>query len=283
MIQCMRRFAAVLLLGCGAALSAQSPTPPPVPPAASQRIDKPGPPARELDEVGVSSLAQNSGLSPEQAKSHVQLSRRLFKLTENLDPDQIPTLAGVYLDAQPATMLTILYTGDASAIRSRISVPADLADHVRFMPAKLPLRALIAQQQRFLRSQGLRGLKAATYVDQRANRIVVQVENGSEFERRRQGGSIELPQDAKVEVGPLPKDLAATQPSTGFPAQSGDFIEGGRTLYYWNISGSTISAPPQCTFAFSAKWGTLYGILTAGHCVPRAGAASASRVTSSSC
>lgn len=264
----MRNFVAVLLVGCSSALAAQSPAPPPVPPSASQKIDKPGPPARELEEFAITSIARNSGLTPDQARAHVQLSRKLFKLTENLDAEQVPTLAGVYLDAKPATMLTILYSGDVSAIRSRIAVPPELADHVRFVPAKVPLRALIAQQQRFLHSPGLKGLRAATYVDQRSNRIVVQVENGSEFDRRRQAKQIELPDDAKVEVGPLPKDLAATQPSTGFPPQSGDFIEGGRTLHYWNLSGSTISAPAQCTFAFSAKWGTLYGILTAGHCIP---------------
>ena len=131
MSQVMRKFVAVLLLGCGSPLAAQSPAPPPVPPSASQTIDKPGPPARELDQVAISSIARNSGLTPEQARSHVQLSRRLFKLTENLDADQVPTLAGVYLDAQPATMLTISYSGDVSAIRSRIAVPPDLADHVR--------------------------------------------------------------------------------------------------------------------------------------------------------
>jgi hypothetical protein len=136
------------LVGCSSALAAQSPAPPPVPPSASQKIDKPGPPARELEEFAITSIARNSGLTPDQARAHVQLSRKLFKLTENLDAEQVPTLAGVYLDAKPATMLTILYSGDVSAIRSRIAVPPELADHVRFVPAKVPLRALIAQQQR---------------------------------------------------------------------------------------------------------------------------------------
>lgn len=267
-MQGFRVLVSTLVLTGASVSLAQSPTAPPVPPVASQRLTQPGPPARDLDDVAVASLARNIGVSAEQAKAHVQLARRLFRLTDGLDPDQLPTLAGVYLDAQPTTMLTILYSGDANALRSRVNVPGDLAAHVRFVPANLPLRALIAQQQRFLRSRGLQGLKAATYIDQRANRIVVQVENGVTFEQRQRAGSIDLPENVKIEVGPLPTDLAGTQPSTGFPPQSGDFIEGGRVMYQWNLSGSTISAPPECTLAYGAKWGTVYGILTAGHCEP---------------
>lgn len=245
------RVCVLFILTCAFPAIAQSPAPPPIPPAGAQRLSQPGPPARELDDVAIASLARNTGLGAERAREHVQLARRLFKVTERLDPDQLPTLAGVYLESQPTTVLTILYTGDENAIRSKIPVPSDLTSHVRFVPAKVPLQALIAQQNRFLRSRGLQGMKAATYVDQRQNRIVVQVENEASFEQQRRAGAIDLPENAKIEFGPLPKDLAGTQPSTGFPPQSGDFIEGGRVIYQWNLSGSTITAPPECTVAFS--------------------------------
>lgn len=133
------------------------------------------------------------------------------------------------------------------------------------------MRELRAQQQRFLKSPGLQGLAAATYVDQRANRIVVQVEDGNTFEERRKANGITLPPNAQVEVRQLPKELAGTQPTTPYKLQPGDYIEGGRWYHSWwypSSGSTTIREQRECTFAFGAKWGTVYGVLTAGHCNP---------------
>lgn len=257
----------VIALSTGSALLGQ--TPPPLPQGApAQAIPHPGPASREMDEVAIQSLATSNGLTLDAARNHVGLSRKLGKVAESLDPDQLPTLAGAYLDSKPDTVLTILYTGDVRTIRSKLSIPTDLEAHVRFVPSTTPLRELRAQQQRFLNSPGLKGLAAATYVDQRANRIVVQVEDGNTFEERRKANSITLPPNAQVEVKQLPKQLAGTQPTTSYTPQPGDYIEGGRWYHEWSQSGSTILEQRKCTFAFGAKWGTVYGILTAGHCEP---------------
>jgi hypothetical protein len=258
---------AVAIAFSGFALFAQTPPPPPLG-AAAQAITQPGPPAREMDEVAIQSVAASNGLTPDAARAHVALARKLGKVAGTLDPDQIPTLAGAYLDSKPATVLTILYTGDVRTIRSKVSIPSDLEAHVRFVPSKTPLRELRAQQQRFLKSPGLEGLAAATYVDQRENRIVVQVEDGNTFEERRRANGITLPPDAQVEVRPFPKEVAGTQPTTSYKPQPGDFIEGGRWYHSWSLVGSSIAEQRECTFAFGAKWGTVYGILTAGHCNP---------------
>jgi hypothetical protein len=251
----------------GSAVLAQSP--PPLPAGSSaQAITQPGPPARDMDEISIQSLAANNGLTPEAARNHVALARKLGKVAESLDPDQIPTLAGAYLDSKPDTVLTILYTGDVKTIRSKVLVPADLETHVRFVPSAVPLRELRAQQQRFLRSPGLQGIAAATYVDQRTNRIVIHVQDGKTFEERRRANGITLPPNAQVEIRQLPKELAATQPTTSYTPQPGDFIEGGRWYHEWSQIGSSIVEQRKCTFAFSAKWGTVYGVLTAGHCEP---------------
>ena len=143
------------VIALSGALLAQTPPllPPPLPPGApSQELAQPGPPAREMDEVAIESVATSNGLAPDAARNHVALARKLGKVAESLDPDQLPTLAGAFLDSKPSTVLTILYTGDVRTIRSKLSIPADLEAHVRFVPSKTPLRELRAQQQRFLNS-----------------------------------------------------------------------------------------------------------------------------------
>lgn len=264
----LRKLTILVGLLSSSAMGQSPPPPPPALPTQGMVMQaKPGPPSKELDGIAEQSLATNTGLALGRVRSHVALSRRLASLTAKIDPDD-PGFAGAYLESEPSTQLTILYVGNENAVRQRLDIPADLASSVKFVAAGLPLQALRGQQQRFLRSRGLQGQRAATYIDQRNNRIVVQLENGPEFERQRKAGAIDLPEKARVEIGPLPKDLAGTQPTLGYNPQAGDYIEGGRIFHQWNLVNGSLTAKPECTFAFGAKWGTLYGVLTAGHCLP---------------
>lgn len=208
---------AFIVLGTAGIAQSPPPSPPPVPTEGAAVGSGPGPASKVLESVAEQSLAASTGLAPDKVGGHVAASRRLAAaaVASALDPDD-PAFAGAYLEAEPATQLTILFVGSENALRQRLNIPSDLAASIKFTPAQLPLQALRAQQQRFLRSRGLQGQQAATYIDQRNNRIVVQVENSAEFERRRRAGEIDLPANARVEIGPLPKELAGTQPATAY-------------------------------------------------------------------
>lgn len=178
------------------------------------------------------------------------------------------TFAGAYLEPKPAPILTILHTGSEAEIRSQLNISGDVEEHVRFAPAKVPLAKLLEEQRRFLGSLAIRTLPVATWVDHRNNRLVIQVENGPAFEAIRTANPGLLPEGAQLVVGPLPKLLAGAQPATAYKPQAGDYIEGGRWLHEFSTVDGTLREQRTCTIAFGARWGTTYGILTAGHCEP---------------
>ena len=132
------------------------------------------------------------------------------------------------------------------------------------------MQVLRAQQQRFLRSPVFKGLNFATYIEPRENRVVIQSSAVSEIKGRNVGSPGDLPDGAKFVDAPIPPERVGTAPSGAYPPQAGDWIEGGQSYHGWwlNSAGTAYEARRECTFSFGAKWNTVYGILTAGHCEP---------------
>lgn len=227
--------------------------------------ERPGPASERMDDVAVQSLAKAEGLTPEGARTFIRDARKLQAVVARLIPEQLPGLAGSYLDNKPTTKLTVLYVGDLEAFKSKIGVPPELSSMVEFKASVVPIADLLKQQQDLLNSPLLKDLVFATYLDQRNNNIVLQVENGPAFEAIRRLTPNLLPKGTKLIVAPLPKQQAGTQPAGSYPPQSGDYIEGGRWYHTINTDGSERR---ECTFAFGAKFGVNYGVLTAGHCEP---------------
>lgn len=251
------------------ASTALAQTAPPAPGGSVARPPaEPGPPSPELDEAGVQSLAQNQGIGVDEARKLVEVARALQPLSASLDPERLPSFAGAFLEPQPSPMLTILHIGSEAEIRAQLNIPAELSQHVQFAPAKVPLGKLLEEQRRFLGSLAIKTLAVATWVDQRNNRLVIQVEDGAAFEAIRAVTPGLVPAGAQLVVGPLPKLLAGAQPTTSYTPRAGDYIEGGRWLHEFSTVNGALQEQRTCTIGFGAKWGTVYGILTAGHCEP---------------
>ena len=115
-----------------------------------------------------------------------------------------------------------------------------------------------------------KGLNFATYIEPRENRVVIQSSAVSEIKGRNVGSPGDLPDGAKFVDAPIPPERVGTAPSGAYPPQAGDWIEGGQSYHGWwlNSAGTAYEARRECTFSFGAKWNTVYGVLTAGHCEP---------------
>lgn len=245
--------------------AAQSPAPPALPNDAPP-VSRPTP-RGEAQDWAAESLGQQLGMDRAAAKAFAARSRQLTQVLAAIEESN-PAFAGAYLDHEGGTVLTVRYVGSPESLRSRMNIPPELSSSVRFVEAAVPLAALQGQQQRFLRSAQQIRLKVGTYIDTRNNRIVVTTEDLDRFRKERARGQLQVPENAEIRRQTLPDEVAATQPSGQYPVQSGNFIEGGRTIYQWNLANGTLTARPECTIGFVAKWNSTLGILTAGHCVP---------------
>jgi hypothetical protein len=200
-------------------------------------------------------------------QAHVAKARKLASLAATIDPDE-PTFAGAYLDHEGGTKLTIRYVGSPRSLQARLNIREDLKSSVAFVPSDLPMAALRGQQQRFLRSAAEINMEVGTYIDTRNNRIVVTTNQLDRLRSERSKGRLQVPDNAQVRQMRIPDRVAGTQPSGSYPVQSGDFMEGGRKIYQWNLANNTLTATHECTTGFVAKWNNITGFLTAGHCQP---------------
>ena len=108
------------LLVAPASLSAQNPPPVPIMPANSS---KPPPPNPAFDQLAAKALAQDSGISEDEAARQLNLDDDISAFVERLDSANLPEFAGVYLDRNPAFQLTVLHTGPRDAFERKIALP----------------------------------------------------------------------------------------------------------------------------------------------------------------
>ena len=254
-------------LALGASVSALAqPAPPPVPQSNTAK----GPGARNPadDILAARALAKSEGLSEAEATSQLGKDPAIVRFVESLDTDRVPEFAGVRLQRKPTFALTVFHTGSSDTFRQRISVPAELVSVVSFRSVGKPLRALQAQQQRFLKSPVFRDVDFATYIDAEANKVVIQSRANQAIRARGRQSPGVLPDDAVFIDEAVPPETAGTAPSGAYPAKAGDWLEAGQHYHGWylNAARTAYEAQRECTWGFATKWGTLYGLLTAGHC-----------------
>lgn len=217
--------------------------------------------AEQAFEVDVLGVAKAHGISPEAARSRLNVENHLRPILKRVRSQYASRLAGVYIEHAPTSRLVVRLTGtdavrpefhqfgaDPLEVTYALGADRTLADLQRTFDAKFP--ALIA------RVPGVQG----GYVDQRTGEIVVDV-----LKEARLGKIADVQRlavghfDAPVRIETMDAPLV------------NQVVEGSGHLSFTQATVTGV----QCTGGFNVRdisgSPIRYGTLTAGHCQPDGG------------
>lgn len=215
--------------------------------------------AEQAFEVDVQGVAKALQISPDAARSRLNVERNLRPILKRVRSQYANRLAGVYIEHEPTSRLVVRLTGydavrpefhqfgaDRLEVNYELGADHTLADLQRTFDAKFP--ALIE------RVPGVQG----GYVDQRTGEVVVDVLKDARLGK--------LADVQRLAVGHF-DFKAPVQIETMDAPLVNQVVKGSGSLTFTQASTSGV----QCTGAFTVRTTASpisYGTLTAGHCQP---------------
>lgn len=225
--------------------------------AAAQSAAPPTPPepvrTTTLDKSGVEYFQKAYSLSAAEAARRLALQDRIAALAEKLETSEAAIFGDMYIEHQPYRIVVNLTQGGKEVVQKYTSDPEILAA-LEIKTVANTIARLRETQDRLLTQLATLKVKTFSTIDAKTGIVKLIAPDLAPLRQLVLTKVLVLPEYVVLETGPLSEKVQTTP-----------YISGGH-VYYDSRNG----AAPICTFAFGAREGTTYGILTAGHCEPGA-------------
>lgn len=247
----MRTSAYCLLSAIGAfacvAASAQ-PSTPPAPPTPAEPVR-----TTTLNESGVEYFQKAYSLSATEARRRLLLQDRIGALAEKLETNEATVFGDLYIEHQPSYRIVVGLTRGGKEVVQKYTSDADILAALDVQTVARTIGELRSTQDRLLTQLATLKVKSFSIIDPKTGLIKLIAPDLGPLRQLVATKALILLDYVVLETGPLSEKT-----------QARPYISGGH-IYYIDQDPSQ---PIDCTFGFGAREGTVYGILTAGHCEP---------------
>lgn len=238
-------FASIALLTCGAV--AAQPVPAPAPPTPAEPVR-----TTTLDTSGIEYFQKAYSLTAAEASRRLSLQDRIGALAEKLETNEAAVFGDLYIEHQPTYRIVVNLTQGGAEVVRKYTTDAELLAALEIKTVANTITQLRATQDQLLTQLAALKIRAFSTIDPKTGIVKLIAPDLAPLRQLVLTKVLVLPSYVVLETGPLSEKTQATP-----------YISGGH-VYYLDRDPNM----PNCTFAFGAREGTTYGILTAGHCEP---------------
>lgn len=235
-------LSSIALMACGAAVA--QPAAPPTPPEPVRTTT--------LDKSGIEYFQKAYSLTAAEAARRLALQDRIAALAEKLETSEAAIFGDMYIEHQPSYRIVVNLTQGGKEVVQKHSSDPEILAALEIKTVANTITRLRETQDQLLTQLATLKIRTFSTIDAKTNTVKLIAPDLAPLRQLVLTKVLVLPEYVVLEAGPLSEKVQTTP-----------YISGGHVYYH---DRST----PACTFAFGAREGTTYGILTAGHCEPGA-------------
>ncbi len=235
-----RRIAFLILLfalaGCGVSdttsSTRQEPSTVPTHPPATPTQPRPSPPADDPLRQDAAAIAEDLGISTDEALRRLELQPAIAELNDTLTREQPDSFAGLWMEHQPAYRVVVAFARDGEATLAPYLAGSPLAPVVEVRSAGATLAELLAAQEQVEQLVDVLGVPFSSGINLPENRVEMFATDRPRFEQRLAAAGLSLPAHVVLvttyePLGPEPPFALTPVPAVMMPqlqVRSGAFM-----------------------------------------------------------